>query len=82
MDEIISWIRSKHPDLETEVAGDTDLIESRLIASVSFLEFVALLEDLTGDRIDVANLKIDDFRTLDRINEKFLAPAAAATPAV
>lgn len=76
MEEIINWIRSKNPDLDIEIAGDTDLIETRLIASVSFLEFVALLEDLSGERIDVTQLKVDDFRTLDRISEKFLAPAA------
>lgn len=76
MEEVITWIRSKHPDLAMELAGDTDLIESRLIASVSFLEFVALLEELSGEPIDVGSLRIDDFRTLDRINEKFLTTVA------
>jgi hypothetical protein len=76
MEEVIAWIRSKHPDLEGEIAGDTDLIESRLIASVSFLEFVALLEELSGKPVDVGSVSIDDFRTLDRINEKFLATVA------
>lgn len=80
MEEVIAWIRSKHPDLEMEIAPDTDLIESRLIASVSFLEFVALLEELSGEAIDVSSLRIDDFRTLDRINEKFLT--TLARPAV
>ena len=76
MEEVITWIRSKHPDLDVEIARDTDLIESRLIASVSFLEFVALLEELSGEPIDVGSLSVDDFRTLDRINEKFLATVA------
>jgi hypothetical protein len=76
MEEVIAWIRSKHPDLDVEIARDTDLIESRLIASVSFLEFVALLEELSGEPIDVGSLSVDDFRTLDRINEKFLATVA------
>ncbi|MFG1914969.1 hypothetical protein [Micromonospora sp. NPDC048898] len=76
MEEIVKWIRSKHPDLQGEIGPDTDLIESRLIASVSFLEFVGLLEALTGERIDIAALDISDFRTLGRINEKFLTVAA------
>jgi hypothetical protein len=76
MQEIIEWIRAKRPDLESEIAGDTDLIESRLIASVSFLEFIDLLEILSGRRIDVSQLQIDDFRTLDRISEKFFSPTA------
>jgi hypothetical protein len=76
MEEVIRWIRSKHPDLEKEITRDTDLIESRLIASISFLEFIALLEDLSGEQIDVGSLSVGDFRTLGRINEKFLATVA------
>lgn len=76
MEEVITWLRSKHPDLEMEIARDTDLIESRLIASVSFLEFVGLLEELSGEPIDVSSLRVDDFRTLDRIDEKFLTTVA------
>lgn len=78
MEEVITWIRSKHPDLEVEIARDTDLIESRLIASVSFLEFVALLEELSGRPIDVGSMSVEDFRTLDRINEKFLTSVATS----
>jgi hypothetical protein len=76
MEAVIQWIRSKHPDLKGEIARDTDLIESRLIQSLSFLEFITLLEELTGEQIDVAALNINDFRTLDRINEKFLTAVA------
>jgi hypothetical protein len=76
MDEVIRWIRSKNPGLEGEIARDTDLIESRLIKSLSFLEFLALLEELSGEQIDVGTLSIGDFRTLDRINEKFLTTVA------
>ncbi|MER5601639.1 acyl carrier protein [Streptomyces sp. NPDC002265] len=76
MEEIVSWIRSKNPDLDAEITGDTDLIESRLIASVSFLEFIGLLEELTGRQIDVTSLSVADFRTIDRINENFFAPVA------
>ncbi|MFG2890708.1 acyl carrier protein [Streptomyces sp. NPDC048248] len=76
MQEIINWIQSKNPDLDGEIAGDTDLIESRLIASVSFLEFIALLEEISGRNIDVSSLSVADFRTIDRINENFLAPVA------
>ncbi|MFF3889172.1 acyl carrier protein [Streptomyces sp. NPDC001914] len=76
MDEIITWIRSKNPELDGEISGDTDLIESRLIASISFLEFISLLEDLSGKSIDVGSLSVDDFRTIDRIKENFLVPVA------
>jgi len=76
MEEVINWIRSKHPDLGGEIDRDTDLIESRLIRSISFLEFVSLLEELSGEQIDVGSLSIDDFRTLDKINGKFFTTVA------
>lgn len=76
MEEVIRWIRTKNPGLEGELAWDTDLIESRLIASLSFLEFIALLEELSGEQVDISTLSIDDFRTLDRINGKFLTTVA------
>ncbi|TMR97079.1 acyl carrier protein [Nonomuraea basaltis] len=72
MDEIVAWIRSKNPDLEGDVPPGTDLIETRLIESLAFLEFIGLLEELSGKPIDVGSLAIDDFRTLDRIAERFL----------
>jgi acyl carrier protein len=71
-DEIVAWIRSKNPDLEGEVLPDTDLIETRLIESLAFLEFVGLLEELSGEPIDVGSLSIEDVRTLNRIAERFL----------
>ncbi|MFG6200613.1 acyl carrier protein [Nonomuraea sp. JJY05] len=72
MDEIVAWIRAKNPDLEGAVLPDADLIETRLLESLAFLEFVGLLEELSGATIDVGSLSIDDFRTLDRIAERFL----------
>ncbi|MEV0382588.1 acyl carrier protein [Nonomuraea sp. NPDC050643] len=72
VDEIVAWIRSKNPDLEGDLLPGTDLIETRLLESLAFLEFVGLLEELSGEPIDVGSLSIDDFRTLDRIAERFL----------
>lgn len=75
MEEVIQWIRSKNPELEEDITRDTDLIETRLIKSLSFMEFIELLEELSGEQIDISALSIDDIRTLDRIDKRFLAPA-------
>ncbi|MEU5825727.1 acyl carrier protein [Streptomyces sp. NPDC047803] len=80
MDLITEWIHEKNPDIEGAVGPDEDLIEARLIDSMDFLEFIDLLESITGEDIDLQSATIDDFRTLNRIQERFLH-AAGASPA-
>ncbi|MFG2597633.1 acyl carrier protein [Streptomyces sp. NPDC048462] len=74
MDSITAWLHEKNPGLTGTVAPDEDLIEARLIDSMDFLEFIDLLEELSGNSIDLQEVTIDDFRTLDRIQRTFLAP--------
>ncbi|MFG2428244.1 acyl carrier protein [Streptomyces sp. NPDC048590] len=78
MDSITAWLHEKNPGLDGPVAADEDLIEARLIDSMDFLEFIDLLEELTGTSIDLQEVTIDDFRTLDRVRQRFLAPDATA----
>ncbi|RAJ40123.1 hypothetical protein K353_03611 [Kitasatospora sp. SolWspMP-SS2h] len=75
MDRIAAWLHEKNPDLDGPIGPDEDLIEARLIDSMDFLEFIDLLEDLTGENIDLQDVTIDDFRTLNRVRERFLATA-------
>ncbi|WNI21048.1 acyl carrier protein [Streptomyces sp. ITFR-16] len=79
MDLITEWIHEKNPGLEGTVGPDEDLIEARLIDSMDFLEFIDLLESITGESIDLQIATIDDFRTLNRIQERFLRTADAAS---
>ncbi|GAA4833246.1 acyl carrier protein [Kitasatospora sp. NPDC048365] len=76
MDPITAWLHEKNPDLDGPIGADEDLIDGRLINSMDFLEFVDLLEDLTGDSIDLQDVTIDDFRTVNRVRERFLTPGA------
>ncbi|MCX4751287.1 acyl carrier protein [Kitasatospora sp. NBC_01287] len=73
MDRVTAWLHHKNPGLDGPIATDEDLIEARLIDSMDFLDFVDLLEGITGNGIDLQEVTIDDFRTLDRIHERFLA---------
>ncbi|MFF6788034.1 acyl carrier protein [Streptomyces filamentosus] len=75
MERVAAWLREKNPGLEGPIDADEDLIEARLIDSMDFLEFIDLLEDLSGTSIDLQEVTIDDFRTLGRVRERFLTPA-------
>jgi acyl carrier protein len=72
LDQVTAWILARHPEL-TRLDPECDLIDNRLIDSMSFLEFIALIERLTGRPVDVEALNLDDFRSLDRIERAFFA---------
>ncbi|WP_371675964.1 acyl carrier protein [Streptomyces sp. NBC_01276] len=73
MDRIATWLHEKNPGLDGPIGTDEDLIEARLIDSMDFLEFVDLLEELSGATIDLQEVTIDDFRTLDSVQKRFLS---------
>ncbi|WP_282692743.1 acyl carrier protein [Streptomyces sp. CC208A] len=75
MERVTAWLQEKNPGLDGPIDADEDLIEARLIDSMDFLEFIDLLEDLSGTPIDLQEVTIDDFRTLARVRERFLTPA-------
>lgn len=70
---IQEFIRSRNADLNKDIPSDFDLIDSRLINSLAFVEFIFLLEEITGDSIDPEELDVDDFRTLDAIESRFFS---------
>jgi len=71
-----AFIVERNPALP-ELGLDDDLIDSRAIDSLAFVDFVFLLEELRGEMIDPEDIDVDDFRTLRRISERFLEPAVA-----
>ncbi|MEE1815441.1 acyl carrier protein [Streptomyces sp. NPDC004288] len=75
MDPIAAWLHEKNPGLDGPIGADEDLIEARLIDSMDFLEFIDLLEELSGSSIDLQEVTIDDFRTIGRVQERFLSAA-------
>jgi acyl carrier protein len=64
--------RDRHDRDLADIPADLDLIENRLIDSLTFIEFLVFLEELTGQPIDQDNLRAADFRTLAAIEAKFL----------
>jgi acyl carrier protein len=75
--EVLAWILEKNPDLPQPPGDDDDLIGGGLIDSLAFLEFIYLLEELSGQSIDLQQITIDDFRTLARIEKRFFSVASA-----
>ena len=75
MERVAAWIQEKNPGLDGPIDADEDLIEARLIDSMDFLEFIDLLEDISGTSIDLQEVTIDDFRTIGRVQERFLSAA-------
>jgi len=71
------FILQRNPKL-SDLGGDLDLIDSRAINSLAFVEFIFLLEELTGEQIDPEELNLDDFRTLDAIEARFFKQKAAS----
>jgi acyl carrier protein len=54
--------------LHVEVPSvETDLIDTGLLDSLAFVEFLAQLEEGFGIRVSLEDLEIDRFRTISRI---------------
>lgn len=76
MQAVREFITGRNPKLG-QLDSDMDLIDSRAINSLAFVEFIFLLEELTGESIDPEDLDVDDFRTLNAIEARFFKQKAA-----
>lgn len=76
MRAVQAFILERNPTLGP-LPGDMDLIDSRAINSLAFVEFIFLLEELTGESIDPEDIDLDDFRTLTTIEARFFTQKAA-----
>ncbi|MFE5872626.1 acyl carrier protein [Streptomyces roseifaciens] len=70
VDAVRNWLLAKHPE-RTSIAPDEDLIGSRLVDSLSFVEFVLTVEEASGKEIDHEAIDLADFRTLAAIERKY-----------
>ena len=70
IDHVRAWILGRHPE-RTELAGDVNLIDTRLVDSLSFVELVYTIEEASGTEIDFDSIDIEDFQSLDTIAKAF-----------
>lgn len=83
IEPVREWLTARNKDLTRDALSlDFDLIEARAVDSLSSLEFVLFIEELSGREMDMAALKdTENFRTLRSIYNAFLShltPMAAA----
>lgn len=72
--KILDFIHQRNPEAG-ELGPDDDLIDRRAVDSLAFVEFLYLLEELSGETIDPEELDLEDFRTLRAIDKRFLSGA-------
>lgn len=71
LESVKRWLLARKPEYQ-DLEPDFDLIESRVLDSLSFLEFVFFLEEITGREIHVTPEVVESFRTLRSIEEKLV----------
>lgn len=73
LQQLKGWILTRHPERK-DIPVDLDLIDNRLIDSLSFVEFLFLLEQLSGRSIDMDTIDVEDIRRLEVIEKQFFSP--------
>jgi len=63
---IIDWIQNAKPNSTAGEIRSSDLIESRILDSMQFLDFVYFLNELCGTDV-TSRITVDDMRTLPHI---------------
>jgi acyl carrier protein len=75
IDRVEAWLLERKPELQ-RIDRDLDLIDTRVLDSLQFTDFLLLLEETTGREIAVAEITVDAFRTLGAIERNFIRPSA------
>lgn len=66
------WIISRNGKIKPEeLQDDTPIIEARIISSLQVMDLILELEKLTGNPLDVEQLKPGVFKSIDKICENF-----------
>lgn len=73
--KIVEWICAANPQMR-DVDPDADLIESRIIGSLAFAEYLGRIEALSGRAIDPDTLDLEDLRTLRRLEQAYFTPGS------
>ena len=76
---ILGYLESRHRKVQNAQPGglvpaltlDRDLIESRILDSLGFVEFILLVEEHSGREISIDSVSKEDFRTIDSIRKRF-----------
>lgn len=70
LSRVKEWILTKAPG-RTDIELDVDVIETGLVNSVSFTEYVLIIEELSGAEIEIDETIVEKVRTLRGVVENF-----------
>ncbi|HEX4723747.1 MAG TPA: phosphopantetheine-binding protein [Pseudonocardiaceae bacterium] len=75
VEKVRDWILGRHADRD-ELGPDENLIDSRLVDSLSFIELIYVIEGASGAEIDFDAIDLQDFQTLSAIDRAFFGQVA------
>jgi acyl carrier protein len=78
IEQVKKWLLARKPQIAS-LELDVDLIENRIIDSLTFTEFVFFLEELTGRDLQASSETVASFRTLRTIDRNILHCGAEQT---
>lgn len=68
-----SWILKKNGKIQADdLRDDTPIIEQRIITSLQLMDLILELEKMTGNPVEVEELKPGVFKNIDSICKNFL----------
>lgn len=69
---MMEWVNRRLAPPGNPIGANTPLFEGGLIDSIRILELIARTERAVGRRIADAQIRMDNFRTIERIADVFL----------
>lgn len=70
--ELVGWLNRKLAPPGVRIGADTPLFEGGLINSIRILELIAWVERAVGRRVTDREIRMDNFRTVQRIADVFV----------
>lgn len=71
INEVRQWLLSKKKYL-SDIPLDLDLIENDVVDSLSFVEYVLVIEEISGKEVVVDDTVLDKVRTLARVQMNYM----------
>jgi acyl carrier protein len=70
-EDLRAWVIARNPEVR-ELDADTDIIETRIVNSLQFVELMLHVEELCGRELNADEVNLEAFRTLRSIEKSFL----------
>lgn len=74
--ELLEWLQERNKSGK-EITLTTDLIEEKVIDSLTFVEYVMMIEEVTEQTVVVDDSILSKVNTLAKVEETFLVETAA-----